>query len=199
MLFCLKIKQHTIIDMNTEDLCISNKKRTGKEIKINGSFFGNPNLKFKIGTILEKHSPSTIYIEVTFWLDLKDKNDYNDKYSFLNYDSEITRKLSNGINNIYKKDLRPLLEKNEIFPFYLDNIFLYDFPEKINYNTKRSFISIELNLHTLNAIEGNKEKYPLNNKHNTLIYDEALKVCEIISKSDLLNNKLDFEIFSSKK
>lgn len=185
--------------MNNFDLEVSNKKRTGKEIKIDGSFFGNSNIKFKIGTILDKHSPSTIYIETTFWLDLKDKNNYNDKYSFLDYDYEITKKLSNNIKNIYKKDLTPLLEMNDIFPFYLDNIFLYDFPEKINYNTKRSFVCIEINLHTLNAKENVKEKFPLNNKKNTLIFDEALKVCEIISKSDLLNNRLDFEIFPSKK
>jgi hypothetical protein len=185
--------------MNNFDLEISNKKRTGKEIKIDGSFFGNSNIKFKIGTILDKHSPSTIYIETTFWLDLKDKNNYNDKYSFLDYDSEITRKLSNNIKSIYKKDLRPLLERNDVFPFYLDNIFLYDFPEKINYNTKRSFVCIEMDLHTLNAKEGSKEKFPLSNKTNTLIFDEALKICEIISKCDLLNSKLDFEIFSSKK
>lgn len=185
--------------MNNFDLEISDKKRTGKEIKIDGSFFGNSNIKFKIGTILEKHSPNTIYIETTFWLDLKDKNNYNDKHSFLDYDYEITRKLSNSIRAIYKKDLRPLLENNDIFPFYSENIYLYDFPEKINYNTKRSFVCITLNLHTLNAKEDIKEKYPLNNKKNTLIYDEAIKVCEVISKSDLLNNCLDFEIFKSKK
>ncbi len=185
--------------MNNNDLEVLETKRTGKEIKINGSFFGNPNIKFKIGTISEKHSPSTIYIETTFWIDIKDKNNYDDKYSFLNYNNELNRKLSNSINRIYKKDLKPLLENNKVFPFYSENIFLYDFPENINYNTKKSFVCIEIDLHTLNAKRNNKQRFSLNNKKDTLIYDEALKVCEIISKSDLLNNKLDFEIFSSKK
>jgi len=185
--------------MNEDESVVKSTKRTGKEIKLKGSLFNNSNLKFKIGTIEEKHSPSTIYIESTFWIDLKDKKNYSDKYSFFDYNFEITKKLSNYLKNIYKKDLNPLLNNNEVFPLYLDNIFVYDFPEKINYNTKRSFVSIELSLHTLNILENVKNKLPLNNKKDNIIYQECLKICDIISNCDLLKGKLEFDIFNSKR
>ena len=102
---------------------------------------------------------------------------------------------------IYRKDLKKILERNSIFPFYLENIFVYNFPENINYNNKRSFVSIELNLHTLNCNEDLKEKYPLNEKKDkdTKIYNEAIKVCQVISDCDLLKEKLEFTIHKRKK
>jgi hypothetical protein len=182
-----------------EDILENTNKRTGKEIKVNGKEFDNPNINFKIGTIFNKESPETIYIETSFWIDVKDKENYDNKYSFLDYDYELSKKLSNSIRGIYRNDLRNLLERNCIFPFYLENIFVHNFPDNINYNKKRSFVSIELNIHTLNCLKECESKYPLTDKEDNIIYKEAKKVCEIISNSELLMGKLDFTIHKKKK
>lgn len=176
-------------------------KRTGKEIKIDGSLFGNDKIKFKIGTCFQKQSPETIYIELGFWIDIKEKHfqHESDKYSFLDYDYEISKKLTNYIRSIYREDLKSFLSNNKIFPSYLENIYVYDFPENVNYNNKRSFVSIELNLHTLNMESFSDKVYPLSEKGDTTLLDEALKVCKIISNSDLLKSKTEFSVHKSKK
>lgn len=174
-------------------------KRTGKEIKIKGAEVGNDILRYKIGAPFEKKEPETIYIEISFWVDIKKRIDYEDKYSFINHDYEMSKKLSREIRKIYKKDLKDILGNNKVFPYYLENIYVYDFPENINYNNKRSFVSIELNLHTLNCNKNTERKYPLNEKRDTMIYDEVIKVCKTIAKCDLLQGKLDFTIHRKKK
>jgi len=62
----------------------------------------------------------------------------------------------------------------------------------INYNNKRSFVSIELNLHTINCLKENK--YPLKNKEDNQLFSELLKIYNIISTTDLLMGKKDFFI-----
>tara|TARA_B100000963_G_C22628077_1_gene673408 strand:+ start:1197 stop:1772 length:576 start_codon:yes stop_codon:yes gene_type:complete len=176
-------------------------KRTGKEIKIDGELFGNKNLKFKIGASFDKQRPETIYIELGFWIDIKKRHhpSERDKYSFIDYDYDISRKLSNYLRRIYRKDLREILNNNDIFPSYLDNIFIYDFPDNINYNKKRSFVSLEINLHTININKQIEENYSLSEKGDNKIFNEALKVCKIISNTELLKGKLDFTIHRFKK
>ena len=176
-------------------------KRTGKEIKLDGELFGNKNIKIKIGASFDKQKPETIYIEIGFWIDIKERyfTDIEDKYSFIDYDHEISKKLSNYLRRIYRNDLREILTDNDIFPSYLENIFIYDFPDNLNYNKKRSFVSLEINLHTINLNENIEENYPLSEKGNTKILDEAIKVCDIISNTELLKGNLDFTIHKSKK
>lgn len=176
-------------------------KRTGKEIKINGELFGNENLNFKIGASFDKQRPETIYIELGFWIDIKERcyPQEIDKYSFIDYDHEISKKLSNYIRRIYRKDLKDFLTNNYFFPEYLENIFVYDFPDNINYNKKRSFVSLEINLHTINMNQNIEESYPLSEKGNTQLLQEAINVCKIISNSDLLQGKLEFSIHKTKK
>ena len=175
-------------------------KRTGKEIKIDGELFGNKNIKIKVGAIFDKQKPETIYIDFGFWIDIKEKHTPNskDKYSFIDYDNEISKKLSKYLRRIYRKDLKEILTDNNIFPEYLENIFIYDFPDNLNYNKKRSFVSLEINLHTINSNENIEENYPLSEKGNTKILDEAMKVCDIISNTELLKGNLDFTIHKSK-
>ena len=117
----------------------------------------------------------------------------------MDYDYEISKKLTNYIRSIYREDLKSFLSNNKIFPSYLENIYVYDFPENVNYNNKRSFVSIELNLHTLNMESFNGKIYPLSEKGDTTLLDEALKVCNIISNSDLLKSKTEFSVHKSKK
>lgn len=178
-------------------LNIKKTKRTGKEITIKGNELGNDNVRCKIGASYDKTSPKTIYIQISFWVDLKDREDFE---SVKNYDYITSRKLSKELNKIYRFDLKELLEKSEIFPYYYENIYVFDFPSNINYNEKRSFISIELNLHTLNCLSSNSEvEYPLSEKNDTKIFDEAILVCKKIIQSDLLQGNLDFSIHKRKK
>ena len=187
----------------TNDLTAEDKKtkRTGKEIKIDGAIFNNDSLKFKVGAIFNKQKPETIYIECSFWIDIKDRQlpSENDKYSFYDYNKDISKKLSSQLRGIYRKDLKALLKENEIFPNYLENIFIYDYPDNINYNKKRSFVSLELSLHTINLDENIKESYPLTNKGETILLNEAKKVCQLMSDSDLLKGKKEFKIYRTKK
>lgn len=175
-------------------------KRTGKEIKIDGNLFGNENIKIKIGASFDKQKPETIYIEIGFWVDIKERHfpSVEDRYSFTDYDQEISKKLSKYLRRIYRKDLKEVLSNNDIFPNYLENIFIYDFPDNLNYNKKRSFVSLEINLHTINLNENIEENYPLSQNGNTKLLDEAMKVCDIISNTDLLKGNLEFTIHKSK-
>ena len=190
--------------MNTNnDLTLEDKerKRTGKEIKLNGEIFNNNNLKFKIGAIFNKQSPETIYVECGFWIDIKERQISTeiDKYSFYDYNLDISKKLSFYLRNIYRKDLRELLTNNIMFPKYLENIFVYDYPENINYNKKRSFVSLEISLHTINIDNSINEKYSLSEKKDIRLFNEAKKICQVISNSELLKGKKEFEIYNNKK
>jgi hypothetical protein len=186
--------------LNKDELILDKEsnKRTGKEIKIKGEELGNNCVNCKIGASFDKDKPETIYIIMSFWIDIKEKCDYNDKHSYIDYDYEISRKLSKQLSNIYRKDLKSILESNDVFPYYLENIYTFDFPENINYNNKRSFVSLELNLHTLNC-ETKDKNYPLNNKKDNLIYAEAINVCKKIANSELLKGNLDFSVHKKKK
>lgn len=187
----------------SNDLTLEDKKtkRTGKEIKIDGSVFNNDSLKFKVGAVFDKQKPETIYIECGFWIDIKERQSPSeiDKYSFYDYNADISNRLSSQLRGIYRKDLKELLTNNKIFPDYLENIFIYDYPENINYNRKRSFVSLEISLHTINTENNINEAYPLSDKSETRLLDEAKKVCQIISDSDLLKGKTDFKIYKTKK
>ena len=61
------------------------------------------------------------------------------------------------------------------------------------HNNKRNFISVELYLHTINLQNGNS--VPLSNKKNTELFDEAVKVSNIIGNSSLLSDGDEFNIF----
>jgi len=187
----------------SNDLTLEDKKtkRTGKEIKIDGEIFNNSDLKFKVGAVFNKQKPETIYIECGFWIDIKERQSpkESDRYSFYDYNSDISKKLSSYLRDIYRKDLKELLRNNNIFPKYLENIFVYDYPDNINYNKKRSFVSLELNLHTININENIQEEYSLSEKNDTRLLDESKKVCQIIAESDLLKSKKEFKIYRAKK
>lgn len=185
-------------DLELED---KKTKRTGKEIKLNGDVFNNTSLKFKVGAVFDKQNPETIYIESSFWIDIKERQlpDESDKYSFFDYNKEVSKKLSSYLRDIYRVDLKDFLKENKIFPKYLENIFVYDYPDNINYNNKRSFVSLELSLHTINSSDDVIENYPLNDKKQTVLLNEAMKVCQIISDSDLLKGNKEFTIHRKKK
>jgi len=178
---------------NEEITSLQCQKRPGKEIKLTKSLTENNNISCKIGTIDDKNHPKTIYIYVSFWIDIKNK-DYDDEM----FSKIITQKLKRELVKIYNYDLKDILKNNEFFPHFEKNIYTYDFPHNLNYNNKKSFACIELNLHTINCLQQKKES--LKNNSQSKLFSEALKIYKIIEKSNLLNNKTgDFKITKSKK
>lgn len=180
--------------MNVQEIVKETSKnngRPGREIKIDGTRFGNPNIVFKLGTAEDKNRPHTVYVNATFWVDIKQKEDIE------GFGKIISKKYSKELKDIYKIDLKPVLENNKIFPLYYDNICITEFPENLNYNSKKSFTSIELNLHTANCI--NKEiTYSLKDRMDNELFMEMMKISEIIANTDLLKSKLDFSIHKNK-
>ncbi len=181
--------------MNTQK--ISNQKtkkneRPGREIKIDGTRFGNPNITFKLGTAEDKNRPNTVYINVTFWVDIKNRDiDIDD------FDKTISRKYSKELKDLYKVNLKPTLENNKLFPLYYDNIYIAEFPDNLNYNSKKSFTSIEINLHTANCISKDVN-YSLKDKIDNELFMEMMEISKIIANTDLLKGKSDFSIHKNK-
>jgi len=162
-------------------------KRTAREIKVNEDLLNNKDITVKIGTVENRDAPETIYIFISFWAkpveDLeKESQDY------------LKNILNVNLSNLYKKDLKSTLNNNEYFTSEKNNIYLKNIPENINYNNKRNFISLELYLHTSNINE--ERKIPLSNKKNTEIFDEAVKIANIIGDSKILSDKTQFNIFN---
>ncbi len=161
-------------------------KRTAREIKIDSSLIKNKNINVKVGTVEKRDAPETIYIFVSFWARpsvlLKDESQ-----------DVLKEVLDTNLSSIYKKELKSYLKNNKYFTSEKDNIYIKNIPENINYNKKRNFISLELYLHTLN-IESDK-KIPLSNKRNTEIFDEAVKIANLMGNSPLLLDGDEFEIF----
>ena len=86
------------------------------------------------------------------------------------------------------------MKGNKYFPLESENIFIKNIPENLNYNGKRNYVSIELYLHTLNI--KSEEKLPLSQKKNTELFDECMRLSDIISKSDVLSNSKVFTIYN---
>jgi len=173
-------------------------ERPGREIKIDNSIIGNDNVTVRIGTTDNKNCPNTVYLIITYWVDIKNKNRKNEIDNFDNY---ISKKYVKEIKNIKTNILKDTLLNNMYFPFYYDNIFTFDFPENINYNDKKSFTTLELTLHTLNCdknISQNKP-YCLKNNSSSELYNELIKVAKTICTTELLKGKLDFKIYKAKK
>lgn len=160
-------------------------KKTAREIKVDAGLLANKNINVKIGTVENREAPETIYIFMSFWLKPKTK-----------YKSEDAIQLKNILNRelqkIYSSSLKPILEKNNIFPREKENIFIVNIPDNFNYNQKKNFISVELYLHTCNVY--GHTKLPISNKKNTQLFSEAVKITNIIASSDILKGKSMFDI-----
>ena len=162
-------------------------KRTAREIKIGDELLSNKNINVKIGTVENREAPETIYIFISFWAKPVGELE-NESQDYL---KDI---LNVELSGLYKKDLKCILRDSKYFTNEKNNIYLKNIPENINYNNKRNFISLELYLHTLNIHE--ESKLPLSNKKNTEIFDEAIKIANIIGESSILSDKTKFDIFS---
>jgi len=162
-------------------------KRTAREIKVNEDLLNNKDITVKIGTVENRDAPETIYIFISFWA--KPVGELE------NESQDCLKEILNiNLSNLYRKDLKNILNNNRYFTNEENNIYLKNIPENINYNNKRNFISLELYLHTSNINE--EAKIPLSNKKNTQIFDEAIKIANIIGDSKILSDKTQFNIFN---
>lgn len=143
----------------------------------------NKNLHVKVGTSENRDAPQTVYAEISFWVEIKDKNIKG---------SILRTKMDRYLHDIYKHELTSLLETNDFFPCFKENIFVVNIPENINYNDKLNFVSVELYLHTLNI--NSEKKYSLNNKKNTELFDEMIRIINKLGASDVLNDHFEFNI-----
>lgn len=138
--------------------------KTATEIKIKNELLNNQNISIKIGTSENKKSPKTIYIIASFWAKMKKNSNRNS--------------VEHHFKNIYKNKLKPLLKNNEFFPNENENIFICNMPEKLNFNNKSNFISLELYIHTKNIKNPN---FPLDKKKNTILFNKTVELANIIT------------------
>ena len=160
-------------------------KRTAREIKVDNKLINNKNISVRIGTVENRNAPETIYIFISFWAK-PSINLSNESQDFLK------SFLNDKFNDVYKNNLKNILKNNKYFTDEKNNIFIKNIPENINYNNNKNFISIELYLHTLNV--GGCGSFPLNNKKNTELFNEALKISNTIGDSSILTDNNYFEI-----
>lgn len=162
-------------------------KRTAREIKIDTNKLSNSNVNIKIGTVENREAPETIYIFASFWLE--PTKDYEDK------DQKTLKEiLERELHKIYSHNLSKELSSNKYFPLEKENIFIKNIPENLNYNGKRNYVSVELYLHTINI--DSEEKIPLSQKKNTELFDECLRLSDIISQSEIFSNSKIFKVYS---
>jgi hypothetical protein len=160
-------------------------KRTAREIKVSDKLLTNKNINVKVGTVENRDAPETIYIFVSFWLE--------PKAEFKGKEQEYLKdSLNRSLNTIFNQTLKTHLETHDLFPKNKENIFIKNIPDNMNYNSKKNFISVELYLHTCNLLSGNK--YPLNSKKNTEMFDEAVKISNLIGDSEVLKENSIFYI-----
>lgn len=162
--------------------------RTARQIKVDNSLLKSDVVSAKVGTIENRNSPETIYIELSFWIKPKDEE----------MDGAILkRRLCKELREIYTENLSPFLKNNSLFPRYEDNIFIVNAPESINYNKKRNFVSIELYLHTINLIS-KEARFPLTKHKESRIFSESLNIINSILDTKIMSGQGDFLIYCRK-
>lgn len=172
--------------------------RPGKKIKINPRLLNNKKISAEIGTVDNKNCPKTVYLNISFWVDIKDRAGKELEEDF---DRNISKTFTRHLRNIYRNDLYRDLSQHRLFPFYYENIYSFDFPENLNYNDKKSFVSIELHLHTVNnrvCSKNPKDFLALRNDSKNEFFSELVRVANIIGDSDLLMGNDNFLVYKNK-
>ena len=164
---------------------MSKYKRTAREIKVNDKLLINKNINVKIGTVENREAPETIYIFISFWLQPKKEHKLKDQ-------EFLKETLDKELGQIYSLKLKPELEKSSLFPKEKENIYIKNIPDNFNYNAKRNFISIELYLHTCNLLI--QDKLPLTAKKDTRLYNDAVRIANVIGNAEVIKGNSMFEI-----
>ena len=168
-------------------------ERPGREITLDHSITGNKNVSFKVGTVDDKNKPSTVYVCATFWVGIKEKGSGDD------FGRRVSSEYKKELQSLYRDSLKNIVKSSRLFPFYEDNIYVFDCPENIAYNHKRCFTSVELNLHTANCLSTRTKNYPLKNIGDTELFDELLNIAKVIASSELLTGKKRFTVHKRKR
>jgi hypothetical protein len=152
----------------------------------------NENIQFNFGSIDSKDFPKTIYINSTFWFELKKEKIVED------FESDIlfSRYFRKSINDIFKKMILPKIDENSLWTNKKDSIFYFDIPNNIFYSNKRCFCSIELTMYTNNYKENNT-KFDFNEENK--IFKSILDIIYTISSSPFFNESLYYTIHKRKK
>lgn len=156
-------------------------RRTAREISVKEELINNKNIRIKIGTVENRNSPETIYINCSFWIKTIEsifENAEKSKYY-----------LKTEIQNIFNKKISEFLKSSKVLPFKKENIYICNIPENFNYNDKYNFIYLEIYLHTINL--DSEIKYSLNNKKDVELFNEAIKLSNIIG-NELLGLENNF-------
>ena len=175
----------TAWNISNKDEVPRKNKKSAKEYKIDKELIDNKNVSIRVGTVTRKTRPETIYITASFWIKVKPEYKHEESRFLRSF-------LNRELQKIYAENLKPYLEKHPLFPKEIDNLFIREIPENINYNDKRNFIRVELYVHTINPFT--KKRYPLDYKKNTKLYTEAIKIGNMIGNSDILSDKSMFNI-----
>ena len=147
-------------------------KRTAREILIKDELLSNKNINVKIGTVENRDSPQTVYINMSFWIK-----------PIISSKEGLKENLEKKLNTILNNNLVAILNKNHYFPFEKRNNYICNIPENFNYNDKSNFISLEIYLHTINI--NSEKKYPLSVKKDTELFRECVRICNFIGEKIL--------------
>lgn len=158
-------------------------KKTAREIIVEEELIKNKNINVKVGTAENRSCPETVYTYISFWIKPDGENNRG----------EIRNRLNKKLKDIYQHSIKKELKNNKFFLDKEDNIYITNIPENFNYNGKPNFISIELYLHTCNI--KNESKIPLSNKRNKTIFNEIVKITNIIGNGINELEKCGFGVF----
>ena len=164
---------------------MSKYKRTAREIKVSDKLLTNKNINVRIGTVENRYAPETVYIFISFWLQPK-KEHKNKEQEYLK------NVLDKELEYIYSTMLKSELVGNPLFPKDKENIYIKNIPDNLNYNAKRNFISLELYLHTSNLFSENK--IPLSVNKNIQLYNECVRISNLIGGAEIIRGNSIFEI-----
>lgn len=172
------------------------KKRPGKEFEITKDLSDiNKNVKGTIATVTDSKNPSTVFINISFWISVKIPNLTTEEVAV------EFKKMVKKLQNIYRDSLMSDLRNNKFFPLHEENIYTVDYPiygfNGFNGRDDGKFISIELNLHTLNCTQN--MAYALSKTTDTELFNATLQIYnKIVSTEVLLDNNI-FNIYCNKK
>lgn len=164
--------------------------KSAREIKLMDEYIQSDKFSIKVGAIEQRDAPDTVYIYCSFWVEPNDEHKNKSQ-------EELKELLSLQLNSIYKTELKQSLRDNEMFPLFNENIFIVNIPDNLNYNEGRNFISMEIYLHTKNI--KSSEKFPLNSKKDTRLFNELLSVSKNLAASDIMSNNTCFHFYKSSK
>lgn len=159
-------------------------KRDSKEIEIQEKYLVKNNIQAKIGAAKNKSNPSTVYLSISFWAKPK-KESPNTRDEFMN-------SLQESFDNSIKKQLA----FNELFPFPEKNIYILNIPESFGNSDKKSFVSMEVYLHTLNIKAPNS--VVLNKKEENPLLQESIKLINEFENQSIFSKKSNFDITKKK-